>query len=94
MGERLIRKFLRTPFSTTVDALGRRALVVVPVVAAELGAVELRHRRVVVDADEVGEDELADLLRERLALALALLAVALDAVPEDLVEEDAATRGS
>jgi hypothetical protein len=71
-----------------VDAASLLAFVVVFVVAAEGGSVEVFEGGVVGDADEAGKDGLAEELGEGLALFVAALALAFKAVAEDLVEED------
>ena len=70
-------------------AVRAHALVVEPIEAVELDAVERHDLRIVVDAEPVGRDVLADVARERLAARRVLLAMALDAVAEHLVEEHA-----
>ena len=48
---------------------------------------EPRFRRIVHHTDELGQNGLVDLLRERLSLVDVLLAMALDSVPENLVKK-------
>ncbi len=71
-----------------VDAAGGLAFVVVAVVAAEGDAVEGGEGGVVGDAEEGGQDLLAEELGEGLAFVVAALALAFEAVAEDFVEED------
>ena len=88
MGWRDMRKVFSTPFLDQLDAARGLALVVEVVVAAERSALERGERRIVGDAEERGQDGLAEHLGEGLALLVSALALALEAVAEDLVEED------
>ncbi len=71
-----------------VDALGFLAFVVVLVAAAEPGVAEFADRGIVGDGKKIGQNRLADVLGEGLALFVAALALALEAMAEDFVEED------
>ena len=71
-----------------IDAARRLAFVVVAIVAAEGDAVEGGEGGIVGDAEEGGQDLLAEQLGEGLAFVVAALTLAFEAVAEDLVEED------
>ena len=88
MGRRDIRKVSSTPSLIRSTRSRGLAFVVKVVVAAERGAVEGGKRGVVGDAEELGQNRLAEQLGEGLALFVAALALAFEAMAEDFVEED------